>query len=111
MTLKNVIERFCSRNVKEREQNENAGTLDNVECFHCSRCSREIKLSPQINSAKNAVLQALIRQVSKNYGGDDLAFMEEYISDVICAWHHDLGKIITCFQDLAIQRFPVNNRK
>jgi hypothetical protein len=44
-------------------------------------------------------LRRLIKQVSENYGGDDPAFLEEYINDVICTWGHDLNIAIKCFRD------------
>jgi hypothetical protein len=104
MSLENTIERFCSQNVEHRERDENAVAFASAECSHCSRCS-------QVNSEKNAELKELIRQVNKSYKGGDPKFLEEYINDVICEWHHDLDKAIACFQDFAKEELPVNNRK
>jgi len=59
---------------------------------------------------KKQELRNLIVKVSKNYGGDDPAFLAEYIEDVLKDWEHDLDTALNCFRDLAKQVPPEKNR-
>jgi hypothetical protein len=52
-----------------------------------------------------AELRQLIKQVSQNYGGDDEAFLKEYIEDVLA--NNDIEKALACFRELAKQTPPV----
>lgn len=48
-------------------------------------------------------LANLIKEVSDLHGGDDEAFLAEYIAEVSKEWSNDLNKAIVCFEDLKKQ--------
>lgn len=56
-----------------------------------------------ITICKEEELKLLIKNISSQYGGDDEHFLEEYMSDVINKWSHNLDQAIKCFQDLVQQ--------
>src|SRR3990167_7028043 len=57
--------------------------------------------SPYNGNHATAELRELITQVSQNYGGDDEAFLKEYIEDVLA--NNDIQKALACFRELAKQ--------
>lgn len=99
MSIESVIEIFCSRDLKKREHDENDETTANTECSRCSPCSHLLA-----DHEKKARLRELIKQVSKNYGGDAPIFLAKYIDDVIQEWSHNLDAALTCIYNISIQR-------
>ncbi len=66
--------------------------------------SRIVKKKSCIDACKISELKSLIKKISMYYGGDDEKFLEDYISDVIKEYSHDLDVALLCFRDLSIQK-------
>jgi hypothetical protein len=61
------------------------------------------QLQRTLNIAKKNILIPLIRKVSVLHGGDDPVWLDEFITETLKNWAHDLDAAIVCFQDVLNQ--------
>lgn len=51
-------------------------------------------------------LITLIREVDALYDGNDEAFLQEYIAEVLKQWSNNMQEAINCFEGLKVSAFP-----